>query len=80
MRNQQYGEGIDFPIIKQRGGRKRKGNTQRTVNFTTKSGKRVSFKATSTKRRQRRRRKTQRGGGMMPEFLSKEIGEIAGSV
>ena len=76
-RNRQYGEGIDFPIIRQRGG----GNKQRTVNFTTRSGKKISFKASGAKRRQRRRKNRQRGrGGVIPEYLTKEIGEIAGSV
>ena len=98
LRNQQYGEGIDFPIIKQReGNRYGKGidfpiikqsgggrNKQRTVNFTTRSGKRISFKTSSVRRRQRRgktRQQRQRGrGGVIPEYLTKEIGEIAGSV
>ena len=100
LRNQQYGEGIDFPIIKQREGNhygkgidfpiiKQSGggrNKQRTVNFTTRSGKRISFKTSSVRRRQRRsktrqRQQRQRGrGGVIPEYLTKEFGEIAGSV
>ena len=102
LRNQQYGEGIDFPIIKQREGNqygngidfpiiKQSGggrNKQRTVNFTTRSGKKISFKTSSVRRRRQRRGKTQqrqqrrqRGrGGVIPEYLTKEIGEIAGSV
>ena len=94
-RNRQYGEGIDFPIIKQRTGNqygegidfpiiKQRGGGRSTVNFTTRSGKRISFKVSGAKRRQRRRCKTrqrQRGrGGVIPEYLNKEIGEIAGSV
>ena len=83
MRNRQYGEGFNFPIIRQSGGRG--GNTQRMVNFTTKSGKRLSFKASNGKRRRRQQRKRRRrsirqqGRGVVPEYLTKEFGEIAGS-
>ena len=74
----QEGGGTRYPIIKQEGGRRR-----RRVAFVTRSGRKVTFSASPTKKRKatakrQRRRKGQKGKGFVANYLGNELKDVGG--
>ena len=76
----QEGGGTQYPIIKQEGGRRR-----RRVAFVTRSGRKVTFSASPTKKRKatakrQRRRRGQRGKGFIANYLGNELKDVGGQL
>ena len=82
---EQEGGGISYPIISQEGGRR----ARRRLAFTTRSGRKVTFSANSTKKRKakttkrpikrrQRRRKGQKGKGFVANYLGNKLKDVGG--